>query len=85
MLTHRTKPERETSDEVVEFVIEVLGVANEFLADKLKLICSAVLRRYSESLTAPVVSDGNVLTLGPNSHSEQRRVNFGRCCSFRSS
>lgn len=41
--------ERETADDVVEYLTEVLGVANELLADKLKLICSSILRRFGES------------------------------------
>lgn len=46
LIITRYATERETSDELVEFVVEVISVANELLVDKLKALCSAVLRRF---------------------------------------
>lgn len=38
-----------TADDYIDFVTQVLAVANELLIDKLKLVCSAVLRGFSQS------------------------------------
>ncbi|KAM0746914.1 RCC1/BLIP-II [Meredithblackwellia eburnea MCA 4105] len=37
---------RPTTDDYVEFVTEIMAVANELLLDKLKLVCSAILRKF---------------------------------------
>ncbi|KAJ8293937.1 BTB/POZ domain-containing protein 1 [Rhodotorula toruloides] len=38
--------ERETADEYIDFTVQVLAAANELLLDKLKQVCSAVLRSF---------------------------------------
>ena len=37
---------KETSEEFLEFVIEVMAVANELLLDRLKDICQSILARF---------------------------------------
>lgn len=41
-----TYSERATADEYIDFVTHVLAAANELLLDKLKQVCSAVLRSF---------------------------------------
>lgn len=41
--------DRSTGDEYIDFVSQILAAANELLLDKLKLICSAVLRSFGAS------------------------------------
>ncbi|KAK4703901.1 inhibitor of Bruton tyrosine kinase, partial [Phenoliferia sp. Uapishka_3] len=38
--------DRPTADEYIDFVTQILAAANELLLDKLKLVCSAVLRSF---------------------------------------
>lgn len=38
--------ERETAEEYIDFTVQVLAAANELLLDKLKQVCSAVLRSF---------------------------------------
>jgi len=38
--------QKETAEEFLEFVIEVMAVANEFLLDRLKDICQSILARF---------------------------------------
>ena len=45
--------DRATGDEYIDFVSQVLAAANELLLDKLKLICSAVLRSFGPSRLSP--------------------------------
>lgn len=40
-------PGFESLDQYVDFVVDVMAVANEFLMDKLKWICSVALRDCS--------------------------------------
>jgi hypothetical protein len=40
---------RETIDEFLEFVIEVMAVSNELLLDRLKDICQSILARFGKS------------------------------------
>jgi hypothetical protein len=54
MLTARGLPDFPTADQYIDFVTSVLAAANELLLDKLKLICSAVLRKFGwSSFVAP--------------------------------
>lgn len=54
--------DRSTSDEYIDFVILVLAAANELLLDKLKLVCSSILRRFSTSPPASLVQSTARLT-----------------------
>jgi hypothetical protein len=40
---------KETSEEYLEFVIEVMAVANEFLLDRLKDVCQSVLSKFGRA------------------------------------
>jgi inhibitor of Bruton tyrosine kinase len=42
---------KETSDEFLEFVIEVMAVANELLLDRLKDICQSILAQFSNIIS----------------------------------
>jgi len=45
--------DRSTPEEFIDFTVQVLAAANELLLDKLKQVCSAVLRSFGSFLPSP--------------------------------
>lgn len=39
-------PEQPSADDYIDFVTRILAASNELMLDKLKLVCSAVLRSF---------------------------------------
>ena len=76
--------ERDSADEYVDFTVKVLAAANELLLDKLKQVCSAVLRSFGASLSPARASPAlfrKKRALTPRRRSQSRCTTCARSCA----